>query len=151
LGPYTLRIVVRSAVADRTGSVETTVDIPDFRREPLSLSGVIINTSGGFETSPTTVRTFRPSDRRQAAVRIVQGGDAAPVAVTMRVRITDAGGQVVSDRSSIVPAGAFGAERSADYAAPLPLATLAPGEYWCSMTATAGSHEAKRDIRFVVK
>ena len=73
-GRYEVRVAIDSAATGRTGSAYATVVMPDFSKEPLSLSGLVIARGtgspapGGVLTSPllplvpTTVREFK--DRR---------------------------------------------------------------------------------------
>ena len=42
-GRYQLRIAARIPILDRTGSVYEVIDVPDLRREPLALSGVVLS------------------------------------------------------------------------------------------------------------
>jgi VWFA-related protein len=158
-GRYALRIAVHSAGSDRTGSVYTDVVVPDFRNEPLSLSGVVVMPASGGSLSrdaldslaPTTVRAFAATDRMQAFLRVYQGGRGALSPVTMTVRIANAQNAVVVDRAEPLPASAFARDQQADYRARLPLASLPPGEYWMSIEAAAGKATARRDVRFAIR
>jgi hypothetical protein len=153
-GRYTLRIAVHSKLADKTGSVYADVDMPDFAREPLAMSGVVVtDTTGSFlagdpltALAPTASREFATDDRAQIFLRVYEGGSSTPVAMT--VRLINEDNAVVVNQVDHLPAAAFSHGRQANYWYRLPLSSLRPGEYWLSLEAAAGLHTARRDIRF---
>lgn len=162
-GRYSVRFSAHSVVLGKTGSVYTDVTVPDFDKEKLSLSGVVISgddmlvaaPKDAFATVipvvPTTERDFSRLDRARAFVRIYQKGKqpAAPVDVT--VRVTDANGSDVITKTGEVAADAFRAARSADYIYELPLRTLTPGAHLLTIEAKLGSITTRRDVRFAVR
>jgi hypothetical protein len=158
-GRYSLRVGVHSAATDKTGSVYTEVTIPDFAKEPLTLSGALLTSSSGTSLrgdalaviEPTTRRTLSSDDRIQAFLRVYQGGTAAPASVSMKIRIVDEHNTAVVDRAESLPATAFSRDRQADYSVRLPLASLKPGEYWLSIEAAIGKRTVRRDVRFGVR
>jgi VWFA-related protein len=158
-GRYAVRIGVSSETAGKGGSVYTDVIVPDFSKEPVSLSGVILTASSGSSLRgdalntlvPTTTRAFEATDRIQAFLRVYQGGGSTPAAVLVRTRIVDEHDALAMNRTETLRAQAFTSDRQADYFLRLPLSTLKPGEYWLSIEATVGKTTAKRDVRFSVK
>jgi VWFA-related protein len=159
-GPYALRIGAHSQATDKTGSIYTDIIVPDFQKEALSLSGVILTASTGSSIrgnvlaalEPTAERTFDATNRIQAFLRIYQGGSAALVPVTMRVRLVNDRNVAVFDRNESLPAPAFARSRQADYFVRLPLETLKPGEYWLPIQATGTAKAvATRNVRFSVR
>jgi len=158
-GRYSLRIGLRSASTDKSGSVYADVVVPDFAKEPLSMSGMVFSESTPASLrgdalaalAPTTTRTFDASDRMQAFLRVYQGGTVPLSPVSMRVRIVDEHNAAVVDHPESLPAQAFSHDRQADYAFRLPLSTLKSGEYWLSIEAAIGKRTVKRDVRFAVK
>jgi hypothetical protein len=157
-GRYSLRIAVTSQAASRTGSVYTDVTVPDFSKEPVALSGVVMTTSSGsslrgdafLTLAPTTTRAFSVDDRIQTFLRVYQGGSSPPAPVAMTLRIVDEHNAAVVDRAETLPPGTFAQNRQADYSYRLPLSTLKPGEYWLSIEAAIGKRTARRDVRFSV-
>jgi hypothetical protein len=140
------------------------VDVPDFRKDKLSLSGVVLNNALAATPTapvrllrdvtpltPTTERAFAASDIVTAFLRVYQGGNDKPAPVTMRVRILDAAGKSAFDKSDTLAADRFSVERAADYQLRLPLATLSPGDYVLTFDAAAGKVSVKREVRFEVK
>jgi VWFA-related protein len=162
-GRYNLRVSARSADLEKTGSVYTDVIVPDFAREKLSLSGVVIAAAptpaaapkdafaGIIPVVPTTTRGFDRTDNARAFLRMYQGGTQPAVPVDVTVRLTDAQGAEVSVRRDRVTADAFAAARSADYTYEIPLRTLKPGAHLLTIEATAGPFTSRRDVRFSVR
>ena len=100
-GRYELRL---GAVRDEdqvAGSVYADVEIPDFARAPLSLSGVLISAmpsapaapKDAFATVvpvvPTSRRAFDTADLVTGFLRVYQGGEAPLVPASVAVRIVD--------------------------------------------------------------
>jgi VWFA-related protein len=157
-GRYSLRIGLRSAGTDKTGSVYADVVVPDFAKEPLSMSGMVLSESTGSlrgdalaALTPTTTREFDAPDRMQAFLRVYQGGTVALSPVSLRVRIVDEHDAAVIDRPESLPATAFSHDRQVDYSFKLPLSTLKAGEYWLSIEAAIGKRTVKRDVRFRIR
>jgi VWFA-related protein len=158
-GTYSLRVGVKSAATGKTGSVYTDITVPDFLKEPLSLSGVVLTESSVSSVrgdpltalEPTATRVFSADNRIQAFLRVYQGGTAALSPAALRIRLVDEHNTAVVDRTETLPAPAFSRNRQADYSLRLPLASLKPGEYWLSIEAAMGKRTVKRDLRFTVK
>jgi hypothetical protein len=161
-GRYEVRVAIDNAATGRTGSAYATVTVPDFSKEPLSLSGVVIARGtgspapGGVLTSllplvPTTVREFAQSATALAFARVYQGGKAAPISVQMTARIVNEADRPVFDRTSAIAPAAFGLARGADYRLDLPLASLEPGRYLLTFEVHSGTLSARRDVRFEIK
>ena len=120
----------------RTGSAYLSVTIPDFAKEPLALSGVVVEnreTVGRAAATPvatllpvvpTTVREFARTDRPTAFVRISQGGKKPLASVRITARILSEEDHAVFEEHSTIPASNFSALRSADYRLAVPLAGL---------------------------
>jgi VWFA-related protein len=162
-GRYEIRVAIDSRAAGRTGSAYASVTIPDFDKEPLELSGVVIEagtTPGAVGPSPvaslmpivpTTVREFAQSDRSGAFVRIYQGGKKPVVPVRLTVRMVNDTDRIEFDQSSTLGPESFGGLRSADYRFDLPLARLEPGPYLFTVEAVAGRQSVRRDVRLTIK
>jgi len=162
-GEYELRFSAHSAVLDKFGSVYAQVDVPDFAKAPLALSGVVLDATPGVPAAPvealrdvvavvpTSEREFARFDRVSAFARVYQGGKAALAPVTVAIRILDAQGAAPIEQTDTLGAGAFGRLRAADEKFALPLSRLTPGEYLFTIEASHGSTTARRDVRFRVK
>jgi hypothetical protein len=161
-GRFLVRAVATEAVTGTAGSVYTTVTVPDFSKEPLSLSGVAIGRAegrpiGGRETltsilpfAPTVVREFSASDHVGALVRVHQAAGRAG-AVRLETQILNADAVVAVSQATAMPASAFAQGTSVEHRYELPLKSLAPGEYLLRFVATAGTSHVTRDVRFSIR
>ncbi|HEX5070695.1 MAG TPA: VWA domain-containing protein [Vicinamibacterales bacterium] len=163
-GKYELRLSAHSAISDSRGSVYVDVEVPDFKKDRVSLSGVIVNSALAAAPSaplrvlrdltsltPTTERAFVSSDIVMAFLRVYQGGTEKLAAVPLKAAIVDTTGKSIFSHTESVPVDRFTAERSADYQLRLPLATLTAGDYLLSFETTVAKTTARRDVRFTVR
>jgi VWFA-related protein len=156
------RYEVRSAAGapGAAGGVFLQVEVPDFSKARLSLSGLVL----GFGRSgdqdglaellpvvPTAARVFPRSGQIAAFVRLYQGGKDALVPVPMRVRILDSTARPVIDESTTVAPARFGSHRSADCPLQLPLSRLGEGEFLLTIEAGADKNAVRRELRFSVR
>jgi VWFA-related protein len=158
-GRYQLRI--GAEVAGETGSVFVDVDVPDFARADLSLSGLLFSAAPAVPSAvspdlapvipvtPTTVRQFGAGDRVRAFVQVVQGGSKPAMPVRVAASILDSNDQSRASTMTELEAGQF-TGRTAAYVYDLPIATLAPGEYLLTIEATLGARSVRRTSRFTV-
>jgi VWFA-related protein len=157
-GRYNLRIAAHNPALGTSGSVYYDIDVPDFSRQGLSLSGVVLAAAPGLPSAPrdvlagllpvvpTTMREFEADDEVVAYLRIYQRGRSlGPVALA--VRVTDASGAVVHRAEQTVGAEAF-RDGASEFRAALPLGDLAPGQHLLTIEATAGDSKVTREIRF---
>jgi VWFA-related protein len=161
-GRYEVRLAVRTADA-RTGSVYAFVDVPDFTRAPLSLSGLVVaaNPSGSAAPSdayadllplvPTARRVFRSTDRVTVFARGYQGGRQALIPATATARIVDAANREVLSNDTPIGAQSFGALRSADYRLAVPVDRLGPGYYLLTVSISADSGAVQRSLSFQIQ
>ena len=156
------RYEIRSAAEapGSVGGVFTQLEVPDFFKARLSLSGLVFGFARGGDQDgladllpiiPTSARAFPRSGQIAAFVRVYQGGRDAPVPVDMRLRILGAATPAVVDESMTLDATRFGARRAADCPFQLPLAKLVEGEYLLTIEAVAGKNTARREVRFGVR
>jgi hypothetical protein len=162
-GRYRIRTSARSTTLDKLGSVYADVDVPDFAKEPLSLTGVALTVVPGQPVAPTdglkdvmpivptAVRDFARHERVTAFFRIHQGGKLAIAPVTVTTRVTDAQDKTVFNRTEVTAAEAFAEARAADVRFMLPVAQLTPGDYLLTFEAAIDKTTARRDVRFRVK
>ena len=158
-GRYNLRFAVHNRALGKSGSVYSEVDVPDFSRDRLSLSGIVVNvahalpaagadTLGGLvPNTPTTQRSFAEEDRVTAFLRVYQGGKKPPLPVAVRATITDARDRIAFDsRQPLEPA------READFSVTLPTATLATGPYLLTIEASVDEKTVvRREVRFSMR
>jgi len=163
-GKYELRLSAHSTISDTRGSVYVDVDVPDFRRDKISLSGLVLNALPGTgpvapsralidltPIAPTTERTLGSGDLVTAFVRIYQGGNDRLAEVTLQLRILDAAGKAVFAKSEMLDAARFTDTRAADHQFRVPLAGLSAGPHLLTIEATLGKLTVKRDVVFEIK
>ena len=163
-GPYQLRLAVSDAAAARSGSVYVDVEVQDFGRAPVTLSGVVLSSSAApmaaprdglpdlLPIVPTAGRSFASSDRVTAFARLYQSGDVKRPAspVTLVTRITGIDAAPLVNQSQVLEPARF-VNRAADVNFELPLAALKPGPYLLTIEATLGKTIARRDVRFEIR
>ena len=163
-GKYQLRLSAHSSISDSRGSVYVDVEVPDFKKDRVSFSGVILNSALAAAPTaparvlrdltslvPTTERSFVASDIVTAFLRVYQGGGDKLAPVPVKVTMTDSTGKSVFSATDAVGPDRFAVERAADYQFRLPLATLTAGDYLLTFETMMGKQGARRDVRFTVK
>jgi VWFA-related protein len=158
-GRYQLRLGAEIAENGLSGSVFADVDVPDFAREPVSMSGLALTMTPAMTQAPkdafkdiaplfTAHRNFSADERVSVLAKVYQGGKAAPADVKMAARVADARDRRVYTRSETIAADQFKA-RGADYIVEIPMTTLDPGEYMLVIEASLPNGKSvRRDLRF---
>ena len=151
-GRYEIRVASDVTNGPR-GSVYGFVEVPDFSKDDLVLSGVALQVSPAMMSGPkgalddllpivpTARREFLTTDAVTAFLRVYRNGQTPPPGVT--ARILDSTGQVVFDDHHTSPV--------ADYQIDLPVDRLQAGEYLLEFTAASGERTATRGVRFNVR
>jgi VWFA-related protein len=158
-GRYMLNVAGTSE--GRSGNVFVDVDVPDFAKDALAASGLILQRRPAppigdtfiadlIPVAPTTHRQFVPSDSVAVFVRIYQGGKGRIVPVRMMARVKSDSDATASNHESMLEVENFSAARSADYEISLPLEHLSPGQYLLEVTAQSGARRVIRTARFSV-
>ena len=161
-GRYEVRVALDAPLNQR-GSVYTYVDVPDFTKQPLSLSGLVLAVSPSVSSAgresltklvpvvPTAQREFARSDRATAFLQVYQDAGKPPQPASVTARITDTSDQVVWNQITELSVDRFTANRSADYRLELPLGRLEPGEYLLTIDASQGPRTVRRGLRVTVR
>jgi VWFA-related protein len=161
-GQYEIRATVDTPGGASVGSVYGYIDVPDFRRQRISLSGVALGRRGRpalpsdgladvLPIVPTAERVFAPSDRVRGFVRMYQQTKGRPVAATLAVAVLDSSDRIVAEQTVAFDAGPFERDRATDCPFDLPLANLPPGNYLLRVDATASTATATRGVRFALR
>jgi len=158
-GRYEVRLAAQTGAG--VGSIFESVSIPDFFKEPLTLSGVLLERASGNVSNrdtlsglapviPTAVREFAVSDHVTAFVRIYQKGNAHPTTVSLSTQIQNSRNEVVMKTTADLPADSFADDRQQDYQLSLPLDRFSPGAYLLTVEAASGANHVHQDVRFTV-
>ena len=167
-GTYQLRVAARDR-GGKTGSVHYDLVVPDFAREPLSVSGLILASaaSGAVPTAgaipelgdvlpapPTTARVFSTQDEIAVLAEVYDNQGAQPHSVDISATLKAEGRVQVftnSERRSSKELG--GARGGYGYTARVPLKDLAPGLYVLAIEAKSslgGTAPAAREVQIRV-
>jgi VWFA-related protein len=157
-GRYQLRFAAESALQGKSGSVHYDVEVPDFSKGDLALSGVVLSVSPNDAAAPkdrlaklipvvpTSRRDFWVSDRTTAFMRVYR--NKAGTTPLVRARILDDGDRVVFEREEALDATRFDSSGAGDYRLELPIDTLPPGPYLLTLEAQGGNTSTRRHVRF---
>jgi len=156
-GEYQLRLAAHSAALGRHGSVYLDVHVPDFGRDALQMSGLVLAADPAWiaapadgladllPVTPTTVRSFDRDARVTAFARIYDRSQRTSV----QARMTDEHGAVVFSRKETLAGDRF-REGAADVRLDLPISTLRTGRYL--LTLVAGDRRTvTRQVRFEIE
>jgi hypothetical protein len=158
-GRYEIRVGVEAGDG-RAGSVYTYAEIPDYRNDALSLSGLVLNVtpapraapaaafSDVMPLTPTARRAFRRTDQVTAWLRLHRHKDAAG---TVTTRLTNAENEVIAELTQVIETPAGGDPRTADHRIDLPIDDLVPGAYLVTVEVSAGDDRARRAARFTIE
>ena len=161
-GRYEIRAAIEDATLGRTGSVYGTVDIPDFRRVDVSLSGIALEVRPSAPSSPAKAwanlvpltpsarRSFARTDTVSAFARIYHGFTRAATPGYVTALVRDDSDRVVFRQESRITGEHVGASRATDVNVDLPIARLPPGPYLLAIDTRHGSATASRQLRFEV-
>jgi len=159
-GRYQLRLVAGSKV--RAGSVVADVEVPDFSKGPLVMSGVALTSASalGRYTIPqidalglrlpgplTAAREFAAGDRLTVYAEAYENGRRAAHAVEVRVELRSADGRVLHTSTQERASDEL-SRRDADngFTASLPL-DVEPGAYLVHVQATADIDDRPTVVR----
>jgi len=158
-GRHEIRVAAEDPDRHLVGSVYTYVDVPDFAKEPISMSGVVLGTRESeagsafhdlMPVTPSTRRQFATGDRVIAFVRAYQAEQDDPLPMTITARIVDSSNRTVFEAKKPTPDGP--PARSTDYRFELPLSSLTTGQYLLTIEATRKANQkARREVIFAVR
>jgi hypothetical protein len=161
-GRYEVRISAGTG-DQRSGSVYAYTTVPDFVKEPVSLSGLVLSAdptppaapSDAFAAflpvRPTARRTFQIGDHVEAFLRVYQATGKTTLPVANTTRIVDSKDARVDGETLQVDAARFDVSHSVDYTFALPLDRLDPGESLLEVAVTLGERRVTRTLRFSVE
>jgi hypothetical protein len=160
-GRYNVRAA--ATLGDRSGTIFTDVEVPNFAKDPLSVSGLVVSVAPPAATAqarllsdvlplpPSAIRDLPPGVAATAYLRVTQGGSTPPAAVSVAATIRNDQNGIDLERSATLDGSSFNAARSADYRLELPIAALAPGQHLLTIGISLGKSVVTRDARFTVR
>jgi hypothetical protein len=158
-GLYQIRVSAISDTLGKGGSVYLTLEVPDFTKPSLAISGLALGYADGrrvatgmsraaagvaprFPIDLSLGREFTAKDRMQVYFEVAR---KAPAGVTTRVEALNTSGRVVAQTERTVAATEPGTT------VVLPLTGFEPGAYTLRVTALDTSAPASRQIAFIVR
>ena len=154
------RCQLRAGVAPAgqpTASVYADVDVPDFSRQGLSVSGLVLRAARSTRSDaltnllsfvPTTRRTFTHGDDISAFLRVYPSQEESPrPPVMVTALVVDEGNQYMMLPGPEIESPASQREGTG-YSFKLPVQTLPPGEYMLFVETASESQRNTRAIRF---
>jgi hypothetical protein len=171
-GRYQLRIAASEAGAGKSGSVITDVEVPDFYKQPITMSGLALTSASAGQTATvapedplsqflpgplTTAREFARTDQIALFAEFYENLRNPPphkIDITTTIR-TDDGRVVKQDEQQRDSTELQGGKGGYGFSTILPLADLEPGLYVIHVEArsrVAGPESGVgRDIQITVK
>lgn len=162
-GKYQLRVAARAANSDAVGAVIHDLDVPDFGKAPLTISGIALMsaTTSRIPTPPpgkdffdvlrdvpTARREFSRDDTLGFVVEVYDNRASTPHTVTITSTVTSDTGTVLAKGSDVRRSDEIGKDGGGyDYAQKLPLKNVAPGRYVLRIEA----HSSLADMPAVVR
>ena len=153
-GRHAVRIGVKHVASGRTGSVYLDVEVPDFAKRALTVSGLMVEATPPLPRAsddrvralipilPTTRREFAATDTATLLFRVHQRPDRTPKEITRTLRLINARDEEVSALTETIPASSFAKGATAEQRLTLPLEKLTPGRYLVAVTLAATGGEA---------
>jgi len=144
-GRYQVRVAARESGAGHIGSVNYDLEVPDFSKEPLAMSGIVIASASGAQVMTakadeelrtvlpapaTAMRQFSPNDTLAIFAEIYdnEAQTAHQVDITTTV-LTDEGKTAFSTREERSSSELQGKKGGYGHTAQIPLKDLSPGLY----------------------
>jgi VWFA-related protein len=169
-GRYQLRVGVRAIGSGAVGSVLTDLDVPDFSKSSLSMSGLVLTSASASQIptanpdpdfkavlpgSPVATREFPQNDTLVVFAEVYDHLTKTPHRVAIKSAVLADSGTVVfqseGERRSEELKGASGGY---GHTATIPLTGIAPGRYVLRVearTLLADGASAAREVEFRIK
>jgi VWFA-related protein len=152
-GRYQLRLAAREVNGGRVGSVTRDLEVPDFTKDPLTMSGVVIASGQGqviltakadeelkgvLPVPATATRTFRSGDALATFVEVYDNQPKPPHKVDITTSVlTDEGRVVFNTHEERESSELQGKAGGYGVASQIPLAGFTPGLYVLKIEATS--------------
>lgn len=147
----------------RMGSVRMPLDVPDYEKARLAVSGVVVNIAGDRAVpmpaalagivpfAPTTRRSFDDEERVRVFLQVYTSDKPPLTPVTLRSHAEDATGTRVSDIVQTLTREHFGPRGTANVTFEPALRGLAPGPYLLTIAASRDGTVIRRDVRIEIR
>ncbi len=168
-GRYQLRIAGRTSNGNLVGSVHYDLEVPDFQKAPLSMSGLVLSSASAMIVPtakadedlkkllpgpPTTAREFLPNDEIAVLAEVYDNQGNKPHKVAIRTTVqADDGRTLFRHEEERASAELQGARGGYGYTAKFGLKDFAPGLYVLKVEArsTLNQEPVSREVQFWVR
>ena len=169
-GRYQLRVGARDSVGGAVGSVLYDLDVPDFSKEPLSMSGLLLASASAtampsvnpdpelksvLPAPPAAIRDFPRGDTLALFTEVYDNQLKTAHRVSIKASVIADDGKVVHTVSDERKSDELqGAKGGYGYSTQIETKTLAPGRYVLrveAQTLLSDGASAKREIEFRVR
>ena len=169
-GRYHLRVGARDVGSGAVGSVMYDLDVPDFSKGALSMSGLLLTSMAGsrmptanpdpefknvLPAAPIALREFQREDTLSVFTEVYDNNVRTPHRVSIRTTVlADDGRAVFTSEDERRTEELQGARGGFGYTGTIPLKDLAPGRYVLRVEARqllSNGETATRDVEFRVR
>jgi len=152
-GRYRLQVTARDPLRHVVGSVFSDLDVPDFYKEPLSMSGLMVTSLAGANMVTAVVdeqlrtvlpspvialRTFPQNDELDLFAEVYDNTGKAPHKIDILTTVTRDGQTIAQSAQSHDSREITGDKRALRYREYVPLSRLVPGDYVLKVEARSG-------------
>ena len=168
-GRYQVRVAARDTLKKVVGSVIYDLDVPDFYKETISVSGVALTSLAGasmmtarpdedlktvLPASPIGLRTFPQNDELALFAEVYDNSGKAPHKIDIITTVlTDEGKPVFKTEDERDSSDLKGGKGGYGYTTRVPLSEIAPGTYVLNLEARSrlgNNTSATRQVQFQV-
>jgi len=168
-GRYQLRLAARDMTKATIGSVIYDLDVPDFYKDKIAMSGLAITSLGGaammtarpddvmkqvLPAPPVAARDFAQNDELAVFTEVYDNSGNAPHKVDITTSVlTDEGRVLYKNEESRDSSELQGAKGGYGYTSRVPLSEIAPGSYVLNVEARSrigDSPSTKRQVQFTI-
>jgi len=162
-GRYRLQVAARDPLKHVVGSVFSDVEVPDFYKEPLSMSGLMITSQAGANMVTAVVdeqlrtvlpspvvalRTFPQNDELDLFAEVYDNTGKARHKIDMLTTVLTPDGQPVAQGAQSHDSSELsGDKRALRYREVVPLSRLVPGDYVLKVEARSGLAGNRATVR----
>jgi hypothetical protein len=168
-GRYQLRLAARDINKTTVGSVIYDLDVPDFYKDKIAMSGLAITSLGGasmmtarpddvlkqvLPAPPVAARAFAQNDELAVFTEVYDNSGSAPHKVDIVTSVlTDEGRVLFKNEETRDSSELQGAKGGYGYTTRVPLSEIAPGAYVLNVEARSrlsDSPTTKRQVQFTI-
>jgi len=165
-GRYQLRVAAHDVAGARVGSVNYDLDVPDYSKLPLSMSGVLLTSRAGTKiltaradavlqrampAPPVALRAFPKDDEVLVFAEIYDRAAGTPHTVDITTTVTASGGTVVWKHADERTSSELQASGGYRHIVRVPMSGVDAGRYVLTVEARSRlGHTATRQVPFEV-